>query len=825
MQIKPRIILLCYSILPALIALGLLVSLPNDGQNAFLFGLSKSRFIVAVTLFLAAITFAFLTAFFYKQADKSLEWLKDKLDQKKIRDLFVISGGIIFFVAFTFLNIPEKYLGGFLTLEERIRPLETWFLLVSLQGLLGMLGLQVAGQKGDFPLSKKNFILLVSIFGIMVLMWMFIAITGLGVTGANSYWSKIGVPVLWPQIALALGFGLGLKLVVDRFKVSIKTQFWPDMILISMLWLTAVLLWNHQSYVQGVFNTQPRPPTYEVYPINDSLIFDVDAQNLLIGKKMVQIDKPIYISFLAILHFLAGASYTQFYLFQIMVFSFIPIVCYFIGKNLHSRPLGLFFAILLLIKELNAIALTNYIQVSTSKMILSEMLTSLGVLLFTLFILKWHSSSDPGNFNLMIAGGILGITSLIRLNSIGILPIVILMLAMALNFKWKKWVLSSMLLSVFVGISLAPWIYRNTVVSGNPFSFVYSKTTGVIRNERYTPIINSNPSSQTNNSNNSQYLVIGTGIVTNFLHNLIGITLMLPPSIELYDQVNLVRLPYWKLDWNGSLDPGGFLIIIGVLVITSMGIKSVWKRLGVVGLLPVGVILGYDITTSLALTSGGRYLVPMDWGVLLYFSIGLWEAATGFFILFGWFRHPEPEAPLSLTEVKPWNSRQILIIGLFFLFLGAIPLLLENLPKRIYPATVALTDFASANRSIAEFSFTGNGNKLSLLLNNPEIVAGYGKALYPRYFGENKGEGLTIDQDPLIGSTGFDRLTFLLIGGKDTVAILLPTTKNISPLIQEADTWVVGCRRSNYIEAIIVVFRQNNTVKTYWSDPFKSNCQ
>jgi len=824
---KSRLVLLSYITLPALTATGFLATMPNDGQNAILFGLSKSRLMVALVLFLVAVFFVGLALFTINHTYKIQHWLTGKLDTQNHKNLIVISSGLVFFLACAILGIPDKYLGGLWAIEERLRPLVTWVLLTSSQVLIGMIAWQFNFKKESHIVSKEKVIAASTALGIMLSIWFFIAITGLGLISSNTFWAKVGVPLLWPQVFLALGIGLGLQLLLTRSKKHFSKIIWLDIGLIVVIWVAAVILWNNQTYEQGVFNTPPRPPTNEIYPINDSLIFDVAAQKMLVGQKMIAgvQDKPIFISFLAILHFLAGTSYARFYLFQIMCFAFIPVCGYFIGRTLHSRPLGSMFAVLLLLKELNAIILTNYIHVSTSKMILSEMLTTLGVLLFTLFMLKWMKSLDVTNPNLWIAGGILGLTSLARLNSIGILPAAIFMIGLASNFKRKRWIIASITLAAFVAISVIPWTARNMAISGDPFNFIKSKTSGVIVNQRYDPIIGNIPAVQSADAKQANYLVLGRGIVTNYLHNLIGITLMLPPSFGLYNLLDLVRLPYWKLQWAGDLLPGGFWIILGVLSITSIGIASAWTRWHAAGLVPLAVILGYDITTALSLTSGGRYLVPMDWGILLYFSIGLLEAATWLMVLFNWPQSHEPVGITSGASVSTKNYTRMFTIVLAFLFFGATPVILESLPPVAYPNSVNMADFIKANQSLPEFSLPDNENSLTILANNSMAKVIFGKALYPRYYGENKGEGPTLEQDPLIGSAGFDHLSFLLIGGKDDVSVILPADKNLTSRIPGAETWVIGCQRTNYVEAIFVVFRQKENAYTYWQTPVKPNCQ
>jgi hypothetical protein len=823
---KYRLFLSVYLLLPAMTAIASIVwlaSIPSDSQNIVLLGMTKSRLLIAGILFLAATGFTLLSIQAWKHPEQILRGLEGKLSSPPFLLISAISSGSIFFAACLFLAVPDKYLGELWAIEERLRPLVIWVLLVSLQILTGLIGWQVRKRAVTIAASKIVAIPGGIALGILLAIWAFIGITRLGLTGGNSFWSKVGVPVLWPQVLLSLVIALGFQQLLTRVTKISSRQIWLDVGLCTLIWLAAVILWNNQGYVQGVFNTPPRPPTNEIYPINDSLIFDLSAQKMLIGQEMMEKahDKPIFISHLAIMHILAGVSFANFYILQIISFAFIPVLGYFLGKSLHSRPLGLMFAVLLVIKEQNAIALTNYIHVSTSKMILSEMLTTLGVLLFTLFLIKWLKNPDLTNSNLWLAGGILGLTSLARLNSISILPAVILLIGLALNFKWKPWVTASILISAFVLVSAVPWLARNVTTAGNPFNFISNKTSGVIVIQRYNPLIEEN----TSTSKVNKYLLLGQGMITNYLHNLIGITVMLPPSLELYKLLDVVRLPYWNMEWDGSLLPGAFWIILGVLSITALGISSAWRRWRVAGLAPLAVILGYDITTAVSLTSGGRYLVPIDWGVLLYFSIGLLDLAVWLLALFGWPENKEPENAQMPIRKNGKIYPRLLAAGLVFLFVGASPILLETLPPERYPTLVSADDFVKTNQSLPELSAPKMTENILSLSKDPLAKVFYGRALYPRYFGENKGDGATLAEDPLIGSAGFDHLAFYLIGGESDTTVVLPTSARLSPYIAGADAWVLGCQRTNHLEAILVIFRTNDIARVYQQEPFKTNCQ
>jgi hypothetical protein len=833
---KTRFCLPVYFCLPAVeavLAIGWILSRPSDAQTALLFGLSPSRLIIVGVLFLAALGLLSLSIFIWQKPQQTHPWLADRLARPRWRMASALSSGLIFLAASAFLAVPQDYLGKLWAIEERLRPFTLWVLLFSFQILAGIVGWQARRQTGPKGPGRSVWLPTAVALGSFLGLWALISLTKLGLSGGNSFWSKAGVPLLWPQIFLALALGLGLHYFLGRAPGGKISPLWLDLGLCSLFWLAAVLLWSGQSYAPGVFNTPARPPTYQIYPINDSLIFDVTAQKMLIGREMsyTSHDKPVFIAYLVLLHLLAGENFSLLYLLQIFSFAFIPVCGYLLGKNLHSRPAGAFFAILLIFKEQNAIALTNYIQVSTSKLILSEMLTTLGVLLFTLALVRWLKAPKLASPSLWLAGGLLGLTSLARLNAISILPAAMLLIGLALKFKWKPWIFTSLVFTIFLLVSAAPWVIRNVATVGDPFDFIRNKTNGVIGNQRYDPILaqntpaaNDDPA-QPPTSKLDRYLTLVPGITTNYLHNLVGVTLMLPPTPELYQLLDLVRLPYWKMEWDGSLLPGAFWMILGVLALTALGLASAWRRWRAAGLVPLVVMLGYNLTTAVSLTSGGRYLVPFDWVVIFYFALGLYEAAFWLLTLFGWPKSGAASPAVETSGPPTRIFKPLLLISSALLLLGALPVLLENLPPQRYPRTVNLGDLISANQTLPALSTPEMAGNLRRLGNDPLAKVLYGQALYPRYYGENKGDGPTVEQDPLIGNAGFDHLAFLLIDDHADTPILLPYSGKISPALAGADVWVLGCQRDNYVEAVLIVLRSNDTVKIYQQEQVKTRCQ
>jgi hypothetical protein len=116
------------------------------------------------------------------------------------------------------------------------------------------------------------------------------------------------------------------------------------------------------------------------------------------------IDKPLYSLFLGFLHLLVGQSYNAVIAVQIAVLAALPVGIYFLVKNMSSLPAGLFAGLLAIFQQRNAIAATREIQVSHSKLLMTEYPTACILVLATLAAFLWLKSPLPRRSKAVIAG-------------------------------------------------------------------------------------------------------------------------------------------------------------------------------------------------------------------------------------------------------------------------------------------------------------------------------------------------------------------------------------------------------------------------------------
>jgi hypothetical protein len=260
-----------------------------------------------------------------------------------------------------------------------------------------------------------------------------------------------------------------------------------------------------------------------------------------------------------------------------------------------------------------------------------------------------------------------------------------------------------------------------------------------------------------------------------------------------------VWLPGWA-GYMGTLDT--FLILIS-LAFTALGIGAAWKKIGPAGIMPLVIFLGYNLATAIARTSGGRYLVPVDWVVILYFGIGLALSIRWVTGALGFSREDQitkDEAPQLVPTRLPWKGG-FMVAACFLLIGGAIPFA-EKIVTPMY--TINKLDQTLEQVQLEKLLEPyGVGEKdLQDYLKSEKRIIGYGRLLYPRFYRANEGE-----PDIYSANKGlpFPRLIFNVVGGKSG-SFVLPLSEVPGPLTPGSSVLVLGCSKSRwYADALQLI--------------------
>jgi hypothetical protein len=429
---------------------------------------------------------------------------------------------------------------------------------------------------------------------------------------------------------------------------------------------------------------------------------------------------------------------------------------------------------------------------------------------------KWHYA--------LWIGGILGFAIMLRTNALFILLFVPMYSILQLKWKWKPWVTSSVLIMLAVFAVTLPWELRNQALGGQMYGSFFTKFQNVIE-QRYRPpaqpdalLPQENRLSLVSFKHMQALLTLYTNgntiqepscnttacfVPNHFLHNVLTSALVLPTSPVLDDLRHTVKEshPYWRPDWNGSFTAASFFFFVLNLFLIVLGIRVAWEQHRLAGLAPLVLFMFYNLSNGFARTSGGRYIVPIDWIVTIYFLIGVFQIIALLGGVWGvrrtFFSEPVKQ-DLPKQDVTRRNLLWTPIILAILFGLGGLVPLAEMFHENRYQNYDISEALSEHEAQIAEAGLSLQ--EINSFLENPNAEISVGRALYPRYYIEFEGE---VHFYPVV-VMGFPRTTFTLIGPEGEQGIVLPGEKpRYFP--HAVDTIVLGCKERLYVDALAVI--------------------
>jgi hypothetical protein len=608
------------------------------------------------------------------------------------------------------------------------------------------------------------------------------------------------------------------------------------------IYIATAILWAEAPLIRSFFFTEPSVPDGMFFPFADAATFDTASQFSLIGEKLrlynsVFFERPLYLSFLAYLHALFGQNYETVMAAQAVIFAIMPVLIFLIGRSLDLRAVAFASAVAVMLRGFNSIAASNLIDLANPKVILTDFPTAIGIALIVLLTSEWlKEPTRKWHYPLWI-GAAIGFTVMLRTNALMLLALLPFYALIRFATRWKQWLISSLLILLGTLSITLPWELRNLSLGGMMYGPIVTKFRDVIRTRYEIPL---GPNSSLPPGGSAAWMVLKnmqpllilsqnhTALQDNpdcdtvicfsanhFIHNIVTSLLILPTSPVMDELRYLVkeRSPYWQINWDGSLTgPAMFFLALNLFFVIS-GVTLAWKKKGLAGLTPLAIFIIYAISNSLARTSGGRYIVPMDWIVILYYLLGIFWILTWVANMTGasWkiFSTPfEQELPTRITLNSVFSKALHVLTALFLL--GALLPLSENLYRPRYQ-NIESRETLSANQALLEQ--TGmKVHDLETFLQSPNANILVGRALYPRFYKMNQGdfEGVFYPYHTL----GFPRTAFKLIGPAGESSIVLPGNQP-ADVSHTNDVLVLGCNGTNYLDALVViVLDDNGTVYT-----------
>ena len=801
----------------AFITFAILIASPSDPKNAVFLGYSLERIILGLGILLPGFALLYLTLRLFRQPDHSQRLWAAFTQPGRIGDTVFFISLAAFFAGWIILFMPPYRLGELAGYIQRLTPIIGW---LSGSGAVTSLIVLLERKKHSLsPNPETRIILKVAfiLFTFFVLSFILIAVTGIGIVYPADYWYGAGVPMLGLQVLFCLLLGAFFLWVEAKTDWLNKKRI--DSLIFIVIWLIAAWLWARQPLHPNYF--MPDTADNAIYPYSDGATFDQGAQYALIGQGLFNngfFERPLYSVFLVYLHLVLGQNTVLLMKAQAAFLAVLPAVVYLIGKELHSRSFGAAAGALIALRGVNALIAAKWIDTASPKMMLTDFPVAVLVAIFLLLLIKWLK--DPARLGFLAwAGAVFGFAIMVRTHAISLLPAALVFIPFALKWRWRNFLLAGALILLGLFAATLPWEIRNQANGIPMYSSYYSRLVIIIRSRYGLDASTSIPGKDAEASragvvphdgSRQRSLNVSTepfcdsmlcSISNHMVHNVVTSIVSLPSSLTFDDLWNTVKAdtPYWKKSWSeGRVEAPGYGMILFNLGLIALGAGSMWRRTKGLTVLPVLIFLSYLFLNSLGITSGGRYIAPVDWIVYLYYIAGGWQLAA--WLLGGAGYLTSDDRMAEDDRVMPEFSKK-----------GAIKLLPAFMSILVVGSLLPFPEFFIAPRyqtrtpeemlSVVDeaglLEKTGfSRDDLASFLSQPNAMIREGRALYPRYYRTGEGEP---DRSTYYRFLDYQRLVFTLIGPNNPIPEGVVIPGDPPPFsFQTEDVVVLGCWNTTY---------------------------
>ncbi len=809
-----------------------LLLIPKSSSNAEFLGYSFERLALLVPILgLAAL------AGFLRLALKTRPNWQAALENKKTRVDLSRWGIVLSFLLALFSWTIPFFVFFLLILDDigayvRLLPVFVYAFMVGMECIVFIAlnwldGTQKNGEDQKVFFFKKPFWI---IAGLLILIWSVIELTGLGKAPEFVSIISLGVPLLEGQIWYMAGL-VGLILCLTNAwtrlprKEGQRTKANLDLIICVLLWVLAAVLWlslplPNNSY----FAPRQLPPNNTVYPFSDAAQYDMNSLWVWKGSiKDIVISKPLYVSFLALVHALVGLDYEKVILAQTLVLALLPAVLYLIGKEMHSRLGGVLLGMFAIFREMNSIQAINFANVSNSKLLLSDLPATLVVCVLVLTVIRWLKSDDAKiGLRPFIIGGLVGCLNLMRIQTMLLEPFFILVFIIRYRKNFKKILQACAIFTLAVALIIGPVLIRNHSITGvywldNPTasSSLYRFFLSASDEELEIPQAASEEQMLNRNISVISQIIsknLGTVVymsIDNFMRNFISTVLIFPVragnGIGLLDYLQ-IRDPFW-MDVYSQANIRNALVVLFNLIMISFGMAAVGRKNSSTLIWILGFYCIYSSSSALVRLSGWRFIMPVDWLSMAFFAFGMvdggrWLASR----LVGWdgigneddLTGYQTDVPASSFTWKP-----ALAFGITFLLIGAFISIRENLLPVNYPELSQAEVCTTIQKALDGSRWEDQSTELYEFCLREDVKAFAGVGIYPRLF--NRGEGYyKRNYDPYFGIQDYRRLVFRTVGDPNGKVFIKTDEKKIQ-FPDGALVYVVGEDVSKFEARVVLI--------------------
>lgn len=839
---------------------------PSEIDSARFLGLSSSRLaLVSASVIIEVLFLGLLILSIAKREwfDRFQSNLYARLENHYF--LFLIAG-VSFFGAFASAQIlfylPEAMEPVVVQTLSRLKPLLIWFLLFNLQLILGLLLHYFASRKIN-KTNRNILIVTFSIFCLLVFIWVGMSLSGYSIREENSengIFRVPGAPLLGYQVFAVWAVVCCIMFLVEWFKrkgtiLADSRLSRIDSIVGILVWALAFFLWMSAPLESSWFVDQPRPPNYSYSPNSDAFVYNTAGHSAIVGEGFCQgykgcsIRRPMLSALTALFHLIGGLEYEQMIWVQVLFLSLLPVFVFLVTSICHNRYSGFLTALLIIIRQRNAILVADTVTVSHVKLVMSDLPAALGVVLIVWLVLIWLKKFPLSSNYPLIVGGLLGFFTLIR-SEMGLLLLAVAAISLwVLRQRLIIWTRGIAFAILGITLVIVPWMWRNSQLRG----YIH-----LDKNLRYSPMMEKfreifNQSDETSElpdfddssswlpkmsdsdllhryprkgildtvpNDEVSYFVL---VATHFLNGHSQLFYPFPQSatgliagvnaLVLGDWSEFVEsccsiegytrsLPYWWSGWNGMLAQMAIPSILLNISLISFGISILWKRQGAFGLFLLGLASFYISIFAINKLSGGRWLVEVDWIYFMVFSIGIVELTQR---TISWFRNESPTTEIEKIKTKIISENSQTNIFIFSTSLLAIALVGFSL---IFVETFVPKQYLNVETQTIERTLLDSKNSLlsendvlaleTLLRQNNEKY--YARALYPRFFESGDGMDGKFNKFKL----PFSRVEFYLVGTHTGLAVI-PLESSPDTFPHASDVFVIGCDNEEYFDVAAVV--------------------
>ncbi len=273
---------------------------------------------------------------------------------------------------------------------------------------------------------------------------------------------------------------------------------------------------------------------------------------------------------------------------------------------------------------------------------------------------------------------------------------------------------------------------------------------------------------------------------------------------------------FWDAPYLGRMPIRTLPALFIILCIIAVGIGAAFYRHRWIGIMPLLFHLGYSFSVVPVKQSGWRFILPVDWVSILYFSIGLTQLSLFVFSLFSEKKEYQFILAPEESYVKPVNWKWVLpVLTIFAIFGVSLPLIEWSIPQR-YPK---LSESELVELYVPKGFMLDNGEQISeselesFLETETGSIVLHGRALYPAYYEQKKFWG---ESSPgLLEARQYNRLQFHLIAG-GAKFVFIPLEKAPKYFPHASELLVIGCVQKSSIRALLIKVNDHMLISSPW---------